>query len=710
LVDDVPRSAEAVRTVTAGRRFNIAVDIGGTFTDCVVRDDQGGFAIDKAFTTPGNLIDGLLRSLSNAVAHVGLPIEDVLSATEAFKVGTTSPVNRLINRAGARVALLTTRGHEDAVLIGRVHQKMDGLSEAQRSDLRLFAKAEPLVPPGRIYGLGERVDSSGSVLAELREAEIEEVVRACLADQVAAFAVCLLWSFLNPRHERLVREVIGRLEPSAFVVLSSDIAPVIGEYERAATTLLNAYLGPGTALDFRSLETALAQRGLHAPVYLMQSSGGVAPAEFAVNQPVHLLGSGPVGGVAAARGLSARVKGANVIATDMGGTSFDVGVITNGRAVEVQLSIQGRYRVLSPAIEVTSIGAGGGSIARVDPLTGVLQVGPESAGSNPGPVCYGFGGSLPTVTDANAVLGRLDPERFFAGRRRLDIDAARQAISSAIAEPMGVSVEAAAMAIVDIIDSRMADLIRNLTVERGLDPRDFAVAAYGGGGPLHVGSYARDIGCEFAIIPRAAPVFSAWGIAESPVRRSFATSAPTMLPVQTSVLAQAFDELRERASAEIAGLAQGTRAVTLEIAVRYRYQLQELAVPIEAHELGRDDLGDVLVERFERMYEERYGRGTTYRAAGVEASTFRFVVTDTFGDQPAPPARAAGTRRTTDKLRVWFRDGYLSVGNYDADAAAPGFTADGPCVVAGRLHTIVVHAGQTISVNEAGDFVLRLRA
>lgn len=694
--------------VSVAPRFNIGIDIGGTFTDCVVRDNLGRSAVDKAFTTPGNLADGLLMSLANAAEQLQIPVEELLATTHAFKVGTTGPVNRLINRAGAPVALITTKGHEDAVLIGRVHQKMDGLSEADRSDLRAFGKAEPLVPSARIYGLTERIDASGSVLWELRESEVESIVVACLRDGVSAFAVCLLWSFLNPEHERLVKRVIQGLAGHAVVVLSSEIAPVIGEYERAATTVLNAYLAPGTADDFRSLEAILRERGLRSPVFVMQSSGGVAPADLAVTQPVHMLGSGPVGGVAAARALSHEVSGANIIATDMGGTSFDVGVISNGRAVDVQTSIHGRYRVLTPAIEVTSIGAGGGSIARVDPITGVLQVGPRSAGSNPGPACYAFGGTEPTVTDANAALGRLDGDRFFAGRRRLDIEAARSAISSHVAVPLGVSVEAAAMAIVDIVDSRMADLIRNLTVERGLDPREFTVVAYGGGGPLHVGSYARQIGCRLAIIPRAAPVYSAWGIAESPIRRTFSTSAPLMLPVPKDRLARPFAELNARAATETTGVPDADEHRALHVEMRYRYQLQELAVPIAADELELDDLSQTLAERFEQMYEERYGRGTSYRAAGIEVSTFRLVISETFASQATTAADERGTDPFRRERPTWFVDEYVSTPTYDADAATRGFRADGPCMLVGRLHTIIVHAGQSIAVNESGDFALEV--
>jgi N-methylhydantoinase A len=688
-------------SVADAGRYDIGIDIGGTFTDCVVTAGDGTFAVDKAFTTPGNLVGGLMSSLRNVAEQLGISANELLASTRSLKLGTTSPVNRLINRAGAQVALLTTAGHEDAVLIGRVQQKMDGLSDAGRSDLRAFGKVDPLVPRDRIFGIVERVDATGEIIAPLDEAQVQAIARDCVDRGIRAFAVCLLWSFLNPAHERVIGEVISSLSPEAFVVLSSEIAPVMGEYERAATTMLNAYLGPGTMEDFASLREVLRSNGLTAPVFVMQSSGGVEIEEEAVRRPVHLLGSGPVGGVAATRRLGDEQGEANLIATDMGGTSFDVGVIANGHAVEVQTSIHARYRVLTSAVEVVSIGAGGGSIARIDPLSGVLQVGPESAGSRPGPACYGFGGSEPTVTDANAVLGRLNAERFFAGRRRLDLDAARASIAK-VAQPLGVSVESAARGIIDIVDSRMADLIRNLTVERGRDPRDFVIVAYGGGGPLHVGNYARLIGIKQAIIPRAAPVYSAWGIAHSPMRRAHARSAPALLPVATSVIAESFAEIERHVSDDGAG------ERSLFVDMRYRYQLQELAVPVAAGELEAPDLSDRLVERFEDLYGQRYGKGTVVRAAGVEISTYRLVVSEgvNFGRRTGS---GSGSRSgAAQQTPIYFDDEFVVCPTYDADDAGPGFRASGPCAVVGRLQTIIVHAGQSISVDNRGDFVLEV--
>jgi N-methylhydantoinase A len=697
------------------RQYSIGVDVGGTFVDCVVRERGGSVIFDKAFTTHGNLAEGVVNSLRNAASRMNLSLERLLEATEVFKLGTTSPVNRLINRAGAKTAFLTTRGHEDAITIGRVRQKTDGLSDAERSDVRRWRKADPIVAPILLKGINERIDSFGHVLAPLNEAEFEAAIKDCLSDGAEAFAVCFLWSFLNPVHEQAAKRIIGRLAPNAFTTLSSEIAPYLGEYERGATTVLNSYLGPGTAADLHALEGTLRKHGLRCDAFVMQSSGGVVPADDGIARPVYLLASGPVGGVAASQLLSAGYRGGNVIATDMGGTSFDVGVVAGGKATERAVSLHNRYRVFLPTVEVTSIGAGGGSIAVIDPVTNVLQVGPRSAGSTPGPVCYGFGGTEPTVTDANAVLGRLNPDRFFAGRHRLDVANARRVIDEKIATPLGSSPEAAAEAILRIVDSRMADLIRTLTIERGHDPRDFAIVAYGGGGPLHVGSYAREIGAHSVVIPRAASAYSAWGITDSPIVRTYAQSAPTLLPVDDSHLRDMFGRLQARAHVDMkpdcSGKKRGDFAQTASLFVdmRYRYQIQELRVPLDAAELAAPDVSSILANRFEALYEQRFGAGSTLRAAGVEASTFRLVLSEAFLYQRADADRACRQKTAAvDCRNVWFDGAFASIPIYDADAATTGFKQAGPCIVEGGLITTVVHPGQTIAVDGDGNFVLSI--
>jgi N-methylhydantoinase A len=688
-------------------RYSIGVDIGGTFTDSVIREEDGPVVQEKAFTTPGAIGDGVAQCLKNAAARLGVHLSDLLEQTEVFKIGTTSAVNRLINQAGAKTALITTKGHEDAIIIGRVSQKTDGLSEAERADSSLWKKADLLVPRFLIRGINERVDCFGAVVCPLSDEEVEDMIEELLTSGIESFAVWFLWSFLNPAHELQAKRIIQRLAPASFVTLSSDIAPALGEYERMATTVINSYLGPGTGTDLASLEQRLRQEGLRQAVYLMQSTGGVVAAATGVQRPVYLLASGPVGGVIAAQTLKSEVVPANFITTDMGGTSFDVGVVVDGVPIERSVSLHHRYRVLVSSIEVKSVGAGGGSIAALDPVTSVLQVGPHSAGSVPGPVCYGFGGTAPTVTDANAVLGRLNPERFFAGRHRLDIARARQTLTDQIAVPLGISPEQAAEAIVKIVDSRMADLIRNLTIERGHDPRSFTLVAYGGGGPLHVGSYSREIGIETVIIPRAASTYSAWGIAGSPAIQHYVVSTPTILPVETSRLRERFQQLEERALSDL-GVEnpQMARTASLAVDMRYRYQNQELRVPLQRAELDGVSLSQNLMDRFETAYQKRFGRGSILRAAGIEISTFRLIVSEEFPRGKESSLVSRSRSEPVGRRDIWFDGAFLPVAIFNADLAGPGFRSAGPCVLEGDFLTIVVHPRQSIAVNTSGDFVL----
>ncbi|MEA2660515.1 MAG: N-methylhydantoinase [Chloroflexota bacterium] len=692
--------------------FSIGIDIGGTFTDCVVRAASGEVIFDKAFTTPADLAEGVVDAVTNAAARRGMTAESLLSQTAAFKIGTTSPVNRLINRKGARTGLLITVGHEDALLIGRVRQKTDGLAEGERSDIRAWRKAEPIIPSDLTRGVIERVDSFGDVVVPLDEASTRASARELVAAGCTAFAVCLLWSFLHPAHEQRVRAICLEEAPEAFVTISSDIAPLLGEYERCATTALNSYLGPGTAADLRSLDTRLKALGLKADVLLMQSTGGVVDAGFAQRRPVYMLSSGPVGGVAASRTMSERLDPSihtqrNLIATDMGGTSFDVGVIADGKPIETPVSIHNRYRILVSAIEVISIGAGGGSIAAIEPVTGVLQVGPSSAGSVPGPVCYRLGGTEPTVTDANLVLGRLSPDRFFAGRHALDVEAARAAIASKLAAPLGVTVEQAAEATVRIVESRMADLIRRLTVERGFDPRSFSVVAYGGGGPLHAGAYAVDLGVPFVLVPVAASTFSAWGIAHSPIVHDAAISAPAILGEEGGPVRATFARLAEAKSAKSATSGNGGVSA-LYVDMRYRYQMHEVRVPVQASELGAPGLNRVLMDRFEQLYEQRFGAGTALRAAGVEVTTFRHITTVGFEwNESAPsldgPPAGSATRRPVFLDGAWQNLPVIRLESIPATWAQAG-----PCMVEGDLMTIFVRDRQTIVRLPSGDFAITL--
>ena len=470
--------------------YVIAVDSGGTFCDCVVLDDAGRVMRAKSPSTPPDHDQGVLDSVAEAARRLGRPLAEVLAETALFAHGTTVATNTLIQRTGARAALLTTKGHEDAILIGRTSQKVAGLAESEIINVARLAKPAPLVPRPRIHGIEERVDRTGRAVVPLFLERQRAVLERLKAQGIESVAVSFLWSFLNPAHERAVRDWLAREFPGMFITISSELAPVIREYERTATTVMNAYLTPGVARYLGRMSARLAESGLAGPVAVMQSSGGLASVADAAARGVALLVSGPAGGALGAQALGRRLGFEQMLTTDVGGTSFDVGVIVHGEPGYSDAPIVDQYPLALPVIDVASIGAGGGSLAWVEPETGVLRVGPASAGARPGPACYGAGGTEPTVTDANLVLGRLNPDYFLGGRMRLHSAAAREAIRARIAEPLGMPVEAAAAAVIEIVDAQMSDLIRKVTVERGHDPRKFAVFAYGGAGGLHCDAYA----------------------------------------------------------------------------------------------------------------------------------------------------------------------------------------------------------------------------
>ena len=453
--------------------FVVGVDSGGTFSDCVVIDEQGGVVRAKSPSTPPRFEEGVIGSVTEAAARLGQTLEELLAETTLFAHGTTVATNLLITRTGAKTALITTRGHEDAILIGRTVQKVAGLSEAEIIDVANLSKADPLVPRSSIFGVDERVDRNGDVVAPLNPARLDGLRERLREQGVEAIAVSLLWSFLNPGHERQLADWLGEGNgdgaPEWFVTASSDLVPVLREYERTSTTVLNAYLTPSVNGYLERMRERLRDAGHRGAIAVMHSAGGLSSIDEARRRGVSLLSSGPAGGMLGARALARRLELDRVIATDVGGTSFDVGMVVDGEPSYADAPVFAKYPVALPVIDVTSIGAGGGSIAWIEPETGVLKVGPRSAGAVPGPVCYGAGGTEPTVTDANLVLGRLNPDYFLGGRIRLDADAARAAVSG-IAEPLGLTPQEAAAAVVDIVDSQMSDLIRRVTVERGLDP------------------------------------------------------------------------------------------------------------------------------------------------------------------------------------------------------------------------------------------------
>ncbi|QEC46754.1 hydantoinase/oxoprolinase family protein [Baekduia soli] len=458
--------------------YLIGVDIGGTFTDCAVVDDHGAVTVGKAPTTPADPSQGFFAAIDEAAAAIGLERRALLAATDRLAHGTTVAINAVVTRTGARVGLLTTRGFTDTIRIMDNAGRGIGLSVEQLLDFPGSQPPLPFIDPDDVVGIAERIDTTGRIVAPLPEHEVAAAIDALVERGVEALAVCFMWSVVEPSHELRVAEIARDRHPGLDVSLSHQIAPRVGEYPRMLTTVLNAYVAPKMAEYSRRIEAEAERSGYASDVLFMQSHGGLARGERIRRQPVSTLQSGPVGGVIGTSEFGAVIDRPNAITTDVGGTTLDVSVIVGGRpVVNDGVVIEGHEAYLN-VVDVQSIGAGGGSIAWIDEATGTLRVGPQSAGADPGPVCYGRGGTQPTVTDADVVLGVLDPGTFLGGRLQLDAEAARAAVGR-LAERLGLGIDECAAGIVRIADERMSDLMRSMTVRRGLDPRDFTVYAFG---------------------------------------------------------------------------------------------------------------------------------------------------------------------------------------------------------------------------------------
>lgn len=689
-------------------KFVLGVDTGGTFTDCVLIGEDGSVVWDKAHTTPQDHTRGILEAIENAAARLELSRSQLLGATVALGVGSTVGLNALLARAGAKTGLLTTRGHEDNLFIGRIHQKVAGLGEEEIKDVVRLDKAAPLVPRSLVRGINERVDYKGAVLARLDLDEVERAVAEMVDEGIESLAVSFLWSFMNPGHERAVKDLVEQRFPEAFVTVSSEVCPLLGEYERTATTVINAALGPIVARFMERLVGSLRSAGLVNSVFAMHSLGGVIPCEEAGNRAAHIMSSGPVGGVMGAISLGESLGHRNIIITDVGGTSFDVGLIVEGRPVLNRQPVFEKYTLGLPMIDVVSIGAGGGSVAWVDSDSRLLQVGPRSAGALPGPACYGQGGSDPTVTDANLVLGRIDAEGFFGGRMRLDVDSARKAIEERVAAPLGLGLFEAAKGILEIVDAHMADLVRRVTIEQGYHPSDFVIYAYGGGGPLHVGSYARDIGVSQVLVSTYAAVFSAFGIAGCDIRRHYTRSRPMTFPVPAAELSAIFRELEEEAARE-ATKSAGALELERFLDMKFRRQVHHVRIPVPLGDLD-GAATEALVTSFEQAYERIYGKGTAYRRAGVEISNFIVsAITKTYkprlreekweGEDPA--------RARVGERQVYF-DRFVQTPVFSMELLRPGNLIAGPAVVESPATTLLLHPGQTATVDRRLNLLLQV--
>ncbi|WP_033291475.1 hydantoinase/oxoprolinase family protein [Amycolatopsis jejuensis] len=694
--------------------YVIGTDTGGTFTDTVVMDQDGRVTIGKRSSTPPEFVGGVLDSVADAAGKLGID-DRLLSDTDAFLYGTTIVVNAIATGQAANTGIITTQGFASTMFIARAASRTNGLGT---ESLRRFAerrKPTPLIPRNRrmVKELRERVDWKGQVLAPLDEDQVRATVAELVDAGAESLAVCLLWSFRNDAHEQRVREIAAEVAPGLPVTLSSELAPKMGEYERMTTSAYNAAMAPVASSHLDRLEDRLSAGGL-APdrVLVMQGNGGLDRSVHVTSRPVNLIGSGPAGGVLGAKVLAEAMGLSNVICTDVGGTTFDMGLLVNGKPVLTPTAVVHQHQLYLPIVDVVSIGAGGGSIARVDEVAGLLSVGPESAGAVPGPVCYGKGGEYPTVTDADLVLGFIDPDFFLGGSMRLDVAGAPRAIEEKVGKPLGLSVEEAAAAIVEIADNHMADTMRQQTVERGHDPRDFTAFLYGGGGPLHGTAYAPKLGITSMVVPggELASVFSAWGIAGSDVHHTHELSSPMKAPFDTDALAEVFGTLEGRARERFDGdgVAEDARVVERYAELRYATQTNVVVVPVPG---GRLDAAAIegVVDAFEQQYERLYGEGSAFREAGVECINFRVQA---YGVRRKPAiARhplSTGTAQPSAKRSVYWYELKESRPTpvFTSAGLQPGTRIDGPAVVELTTTTVAVRPGQRLRVDEFANYVI----
>jgi N-methylhydantoinase A len=696
-------------------RLICGIDIGGTFTDCAVVDESGSIVTSKVPSTPANPAEAFVSALESAAKAMGTDLQQLLARSEQVMHGTTVGTNAVVQRRGARVGLIATAGHGEAILHMRGSGRTAGVSVEKMLDIPGSDKPEPLVPRSLIKEVVERVDCDGDVVVPLNEASAERAVAELRDAGVESIAICLLWSFLNPAHEQAIKAIAKRLAPDAYVTASHELVPVWGEYERTVATVLNAYIGPITQRYLDDLGGKMRTAGFDRDVLIVQSTGGVTSAPRAGEGALLTLGSGPVAGMMGTAFLAAALGLEDVIAVDMGGTSFDIGVVRGGVPVTTDVSVVEQYQYYVPTVDVVSIGAGGGSIASVDEISGGLLVGPESAGATPGPACYSRGGTEPTVTDANLLLGYLDPDFFLGGGMRLDRDLAERAVEK-IAQRSGLDLIHAAAGIVKVVEFRMADLIRKTTIEKGFDPRDFTLFVYGGAGASHGVVLARELGIKKVVVPmgNVAGVWSALGAASANVLAVFRLSDPQTAPFDAARLTGVYDELEQRARAELHGEGFGDESISLQrrASLRYRYQIHEVEVNVAAGELGADDASHI-VSDFEAAYESLYGKGSGFSAAGFELTSFKVLASGILWkpeltSQSSTNGRPRSTGRDSRQIFDSEAGEFLTATVIKGEELGQGETLEGPGIIELPWTTVVVHPRSSAEVDHLGNLIISI--
>jgi len=688
--------------------YCVGVDIGGTFTDCAIVAPDGAIRTGKVPTRPADRAASFFEAIADAAAGFGLSLEQVLEQADRIVHGTTTGTNALITREGARVGLLTTAGHGDAIAIMKGAGRLAGLDGEVLLDLPHTDKPEPLVPRTLVAEVTERIDFEGDVVVALDEASAQRGLEQLVADGATAVTVSLLWSPRNDAHEQRVAALVRESHPELFVTAAAEVSAHVGEYERTMSGIINSYIGPLVSAYVEAIESGARERGYRGRIMYAQCAGGSITAQEAQQAPIRTVHSGPVMGTLGSVFLGDTIGEPNVIVTDMGGTSFDVSVIRSGAPDLREASVLERFEIALPMVYVDSIGAGGGSIAYLDE-SGGLQVGPKSAGADPGPACYGRGGTEPTVTDADVVLGIIDPDNFLHGAAQLDRDAAEAAIRR-VGDPLGLSVNEAAAGICRIVDSKMADLLRRMSVLRGLDPREFTCFAYGGMGPVHAAAVAREVGMRRLVVPvpHIAPVWSAFGSTVADVVHVYQRPQRLILPVEASTLHELFGEL-ERTGRDVLraeGFAGDRVALHRSLRMRYAAQVFDVEVPL-AENASLDS--DAIAAAFAALYEVLHGEGSGHPEAGIAITSL--IVRARGLTEPlrlAAPPPATDPEWSTRPV-YWYEQGaFVDTPLLRLREGGLSERLEGPLLIELPDTVVVVRPGQAAQFGELGSLTIEL--
>jgi N-methylhydantoinase A len=700
-------------------RYKLGIDIGGTFTDAIAVSSDGALTIGKSPSTPPDFEQGFANAVEAVGERMGQEPTILWDRVDEIYHGCTVGTNALVEGRTARVGLLATRGHGDNLHHMQAGGRNRRLPPEDIAHVAAHEKPAPLVLRELVAEIHERTTFDGSELVALNEEHCRVEIKRLLDLGATAFAVSFLWSVVNPAHEHRARELIREASPDAYISLSSEVGKRTGEYERTVAAVVNSLIGPEMNGYLTKLEKLLAARGHRGALYVMTCSGGVVGVNEARSVPLLTIGSGPVAGLIGAGMLSrlatdSETRQTNVITADVGGTTFDVGVVRRGEPLRRSTSWHNQYEYTVPTLDVRSIGAGGGSLIRYDADRRTLRVGPQSAGAVPGPAAYGRGGTVATITDANLLLGILNPNYFLGGRITLDLDAARDALAAA-GEPLGFTGEETAAAALRIVDSQMADAVRLASVQRGYDPRDHVLYAFGGGGAVHAAALARQLGINRVIVPLSdfAAGWSAFGTAAADVLLVEEMPHVMTAPFDPVALNETWVELETRALDRMAHQGVPRTGVTLERIVEMRYGAQTNQIEVVSPHEADERISEALVRAFEFEYARLFGEGTGYPAAGHVITAMRVTARAAVGDftdlVPNSKARSAGLiPKKAERQVIFYERGpsRTTCSIYDGEAARPGMCCTGPAIIEFIDTTIVVRAQQHAFIDVRGSVII----